>query len=155
LYNCSCLFDIVPEVKLSRKAERGELEYTNLEVPEMAAMFFHVEERKAWVRTGTHTIVYDRDPDYPRFERDPSGSVKRMLRIWLAERNVEKPLLRTYLGTVTFCFMKPSLKDLYRLFHLTTAAAKAAGQSARALRRDLADLLREYMSEECQEPDLV
>lgn len=121
----------------------------------MAAMFFHVEERKAWVRTGTHTIVYDRDPDYPRFERNPSGSVKRMLRIWLAERNAERPLLRAYLGTVTFCFMRPSLKDLYRLFHLTTAAAKVAGQSARTLRRDLADLLREYMSDEYQEPDLI
>jgi hypothetical protein len=128
---------------------------SQLEEPEMAAMFFHVEERKAWVRTGTHTIVYDRDPDYPRFERNPSGSVKCMLRIWLAERNAGKLLLRTYLGTVTFCFMKPSLKDLYRLFHLTTAAAKAAGQSARMLRRDLADMLREYMSEEYQEPDLT
>jgi len=121
----------------------------------MADMFFHVEERKAWVRTGTHTIIYDRDPAYPRFERDPSGSVKRMLRIWLAERSAGKLLLRTYLGTVTFCFMKPSLKDLYRLFRLTTAAAKAAGQSARALRRDLADMLREYMCEEYQEPDLI
>jgi len=121
----------------------------------MAAMFFHVEQRKAWVRTSTHTIVYDRDPDYPRFAQDSSGTVKHMLRIWLAERNAERPLLRAYLGTVTFCFMKPSLKDLYRLFHLTTAAAKAAGQSARALRHDLADLLREYMSEEYQEPDLT
>jgi hypothetical protein len=131
------------------------MKYPDLEMPKMAGMFFYVEERKAWVRTGTHTIVYDRDPDYPRFERNPSGSIKRMLRIWLAERSTEKPLLRTYLGTVTFCFMKPSLKDLYRLFHLTTAAAKAAGQSARALRRELADLLREYMSEEYQEPDLT
>jgi len=121
----------------------------------MADLYFHVEQRSAWVRTCTHTIVYDRDPDYPRFAQDPSGSVKHMLRIWLAERNAERPLLRAYLGTVTFCFMKPSLKDLYRLFHLTTVAAKAAGQSARALRRDLADLLREYMSEEYQEPDLT
>ena len=121
----------------------------------MAELYFHVEQRSAWVRTSTHTIVYDRDPDYLRFERDPSGSVKHMLRIWLAERNAGRPLLRTYLGTVTFCFMRPSLKDLYRLFHLTTAAAKAAGHSARALRRDLADVLREYMSEEYQEPDLT
>jgi hypothetical protein len=60
-----------------------------------------------------------------------------------------------YLGTVTFCFMRPSVKDLHRLFHLTTAAANAAGQSARALRHDLADLLREYMSEEYQEPHLT
>jgi hypothetical protein len=121
----------------------------------MAAMFFHVEQRSAWIRTGTHTIVYDRDPDYPRFERDPSGSVKRMLRIWLAERKADRPLLRAYLGTVTFCFMKPSFRDLCRLFHLTTKAAKTAGQSARALRRDLADMLREYMSEEYQEPHLT
>ena len=121
----------------------------------MADLYFHVEQRSAWVRTGTHTIVYDRDPDYLRFARDPSGSVKRMLRIWLAERNAEKPLLRAYLGTVTLCFMKPSFRDLCRLFHLTTKAAKAAGQSAKTLRHDLADLLREYMSEEYQEPDLT
>ena len=121
----------------------------------MADLYFHIEQRSAWVRTTTHTIVYDRDPDYRRFERNASGAVKRMLRIWLAERNADKLLLRAYLGTVTFCFMKPSLKDLYRLFHLTTAAAKAAGQSARTLRRDLADLLREYMSDEYQEPDLI
>jgi len=121
----------------------------------MAAMFFHVEQRKAWVRTGTHTIVYDRDPDYPRFERDPSGSVKKMLRIWLAERKADRPCLRAYLGTVTFCFIRPSFRDMCRLFHLTTAAAKAAGQSAKSLRRDLANLLREYISEEYQELHLT
>jgi len=114
----------------------------------MADMFFHVEQRSAWIRTSTHTIVYDRDPDYMRFARDPSGKVKRMLRIWLAERNADRPLLRAYLGTVTFCFMKPSFRDLCRLFHLTTVAAKAAGRSARVLRHDLADLLRKYIHEE-------
>lgn len=114
----------------------------------MADIFFHVEQRRAWVRTSTHTVVYDRDPDYIRFARDPSGKVKRMLRIWLAERNAEQPLLRAYLGTVTFCFTKPSFRDLCRLFHLTTAAAKVAGESAKALRHDLADLLRKYIHEE-------
>ena len=114
----------------------------------MADLYFHVEQRSAWIRTGTHTIVYDRDPDYPHFVKDPGGSVKRMLRIWLAEGDADRPLLRAYLGTVTFCFMKPSVKDLHRLFHLTTTAAKAAGRSAKALRRQLADMLREYMSAE-------
>ena len=121
----------------------------------MAAMFFHVEERRAWVRTSTHTVVYDRDPDYPRFARDPSGTVKLMLRIWLAEHKIDRPCLCAYLGTVTFCFMKPSFRDLCRLFHLTTGAAKATGQSAKALRHELADLLREYMYEEYQEPGLT
>jgi hypothetical protein len=35
-----------------------------------------------------------------------------------------------------------------RLFHFTTAAAKAAGESAKALRHDLADLLRKCFHEE-------
>ena len=45
----------------------------------MASMFFHVEQRRAWVRTNTHTVVYDSDPDYMRFARDPSGKVKPFL----------------------------------------------------------------------------
>ena len=111
-------------------------------------MFFHVEERRAWVRSSTHTVVFDRDPDYLRFAQDSTGKVKRMLRIWLAERNADRLCLRAYLGTVTFCFMKPSFRDMCRLFHLTTAAAKSADQSAKALRHDLADLLRKYIREE-------
>ncbi|MBN2594965.1 MAG: hypothetical protein JXA81_15775, partial [Sedimentisphaerales bacterium] len=107
-------------------------------------MFFHIEQRRAWVRTSTHTIVYDHDPDNPRFARDPNGKITRMLRIWLAEHKSEKPLLRAYLGTVTFCFIRPSYRDMYRLFRFATAAAKTAGESAKALRHDLADLLRTY-----------
>lgn len=114
----------------------------------MADMFFHVEQRSAWVRTSTHTIVYDHDHDYPRFARDPNGKVTRMLRIWLAEYKTDKPLLRAYLGTVTFCFIRPSFRDLSRLFHFTTSAAKAAGESAKTLRHNLADLLRKYFREE-------
>lgn len=114
----------------------------------MGDTFFHVEQRKAWIRTSTHTVVYDRDPDYPRFARDPGGSVKRMLRIWLAEPGSDRPALRAYLGTVTFCFTGPSFRDLCRLFHLTTKAAKVAGQSAKALRNELAVLLRNYIREE-------
>lgn len=114
----------------------------------MEAMFFHVEERRAWVRTSTHTVVYDHDPDYRRFVLDPTGTVKHMLRIWLAEPKGDRPYLRAYLGTVTFCFIAPSFRELCRLFHLTSKAAKAAGQSAKALRANLADLLRKYMREE-------
>ena len=29
-------------------------------------MHFVVEERKAWVRTQTHTLIFDRDPDFER-----------------------------------------------------------------------------------------
>jgi hypothetical protein len=118
----------------------------------MSTAFFHVEQRTAWIRTSTHTVVYDRDPDYPRFARDPGGSIKRMLRIWLAEPGSDRPFLRAYLGTVTFCFTGPSFRDLHRLFHLTTKAARTAGQSAKALRNDLATLLRKYIHEEYELP---
>jgi hypothetical protein len=114
----------------------------------MAGMFFHVEERRAWVRTRTHTVVYDRDPDYPRFSKDPSGTVKRMVRIWLAEPGSGQPHLLAYLGTVTFCFIGPSFRDLCRLFRLASAAAKAAGQSAKGLRNELAATLRRYILDE-------
>jgi hypothetical protein len=115
---------------------------------EMDGRFFHVEQRTAWIRTRTHTVVYDRDPDYPRFAKDPSGTVKRMVRIWLAEAGAGQPNLLAYLGAVTFCSVGPSFRDLSRLFHLTSRAAKAAGQSAKALRGDLAGLLRGYIREE-------
>jgi len=110
----------------------------------MDAVFFHVIERKAWIRTSTHTVVYDRDPDYPRFEKDPGGTVKSMLRIWLAEQRASEPYLLAYLGTVMFCFTGPSFRDLCRLFRFTSRAATAAGRSARALRYELSCLLREY-----------
>jgi len=111
-------------------------------------MFFHIEERRAWIRTHTHTVVYDRDPDYARFAKDSTGAVKRMLRIWLAEPKGDRPYLCAYLGTVSFCFMGPSFRELYRLFHLTSKAAKAAGKPAKVLRHRLAALLRMYIQEE-------
>jgi len=114
----------------------------------MAATFFHVEERRAWIRTSTHTIVYDRDPDYPRFEKDPGGTVKRMLRIWLAEPKGNQPHLVAYLGTVMLCFTGPSFRDLCRLLRFTTRAAKAGEQSAKALRHDLAGIVRAHLHEE-------
>lgn len=114
----------------------------------MDGMFFHTEQRSAWIRTQTHTIVYDRDPDFSRFSTDPSGTVKRMLRIWLAEPGTERPCPKAYLGTVTFCFAGPSFRELCRLFRLTSRAAKAAGQSARGLRSDLRALLRRYVRQE-------
>jgi hypothetical protein len=114
----------------------------------MSTMFFHIEQRRAWVRRHKRIIVYDRDPDYARFAQDPSGTIKLMLRIWLAEPKGGQPYLYAYLGTVTFCFTGPSVQDVFRLFRFTSKAATEANQSARALRRDLAVLLRKHIHEE-------
>ena len=37
-------------------------------------MRFHLEERRAWVRTSTHTVILDRDERFERFAGDPSGT---------------------------------------------------------------------------------
>ncbi len=111
-------------------------------------MFFHVEERRAWVRTHKRIIVYDRDPGYARFASDPSGTIKLMLRIWLAEPAVGQPHLLAYLGTAMFCFTGPSAREIRRLFRFASRAATAAGQSAGALRHKLGDLLRQYVRNE-------
>jgi len=107
-------------------------------------VYFHIEERRAWLRSRTHTIVFDRDPEFARFARDSSGTVKRMLRIWLAEQHGPRRHLHAYLGTVTFCATGPSFRDLRRLLHFTSRAARAAGQCARTARRCLCKILRRY-----------
>jgi hypothetical protein len=114
----------------------------------MSRMFFHIEQRKAWIRRHKRIIVYDRDPDYAHFAKDPNGTIKLMLRIWLAEPKGDTRYLRAYLGTITFCFIGPSIQDILRLFRFTSKAAMEAKQSPKVLRHDLAVLLRKYIQEE-------
>jgi len=111
-------------------------------------MLFHIEERRAWVRAHTHLVVFDRDPEFERFAKDPTGKMKLMLRIWLAEERHGEPHLRDYLGTVSFCATGPSFRDLWRLFRFTSVSAKQTGESARNLRLRLAAILREYIAKE-------
>jgi hypothetical protein len=111
-------------------------------------MFFHIEERRAWIRRHKRIIVYDRDPNYTRFANDPTGTIKLMLRIWLAESKGEQPYIHAYLGIVTFCFIGPSPQDILRLFRFTSKAATQARQSPKILRHDLALLLRKYIQDE-------
>jgi hypothetical protein len=110
-------------------------------------MFFHIEERQAWLRSHTHTIVFDRDPDFARFAQDPTGQIKRMLRIWLAERRGTERHLLAYLGTVTFCAMGPSPGDLRRVLRFASKAVAEAGQPAGPWRDRLSEILRRYADE--------
>ncbi len=103
-------------------------------------MHFVVEERKAWVRTQTHTLIFDRDPDFERFSRDRSGTVKKLYRIWLASTPSAQ---RTYLGSVHRCADRWSFRDLTRLFRRASAYASGAGVPSRGLRLQLAAFLRE------------
>ena len=110
-------------------------------------MFFYVEERQMWLRTGTHTALRDIDPIFARFAEDRRGQIQRLLRIWLAEPRQTKPYLRVYLGTVSCWAGASAYREFRRLFRFASRAAAGTGQPARDLRRLLVQTLRGYMRE--------
>ena len=108
------------------------------------SLFFYVEERRMWLRTGTHMALRDIDPQFARFLEGPRGQIQRMLRIWLAEPRQAKPHLRAYLGSVSCWAGASAYRELRRLFRLASRAATGTGQPARDLRRLLTRTLRAY-----------
>lgn len=96
-------------------------------------MRFFAEQRRAWVRTHTHTQILDRDPDFDRFSRDESGEVRRLYRIWFAGKDQRK----VYLGCLRLCSFARS--DLTRLFR---RVRELPGYPARELSARLAGFLR-------------
>ncbi len=105
-------------------------------------MFFHIEERHAWLRAATHTLVFDRDPDFETFRDNPSGIIKRLLRIWLAETRGERTLPRAYLGCIGFCAGGPSRWEIARVLRRTMACEETAGEPGRVLRHRLLAAIR-------------
>jgi hypothetical protein len=100
-------------------------------------MNFHVEERLAWIRTNPHTVVQDRDPDFPRFREDPTGSLMRTMRVWLTDRT--RP--SAYLGSVEVCRRRFARPGLYRML-------RRASSLDPALRRRLVRKIRRLTLEE-------
>jgi hypothetical protein len=110
-------------------------------------MFFYVEERRMWLRTGTHTVLRNVDPQFARFAEGQHGQMQRMLRIWLAEPPQTKPCLRAYLGTVNCWAGVSAYRDFRRLFRFASRAAAGPGRPARDMRRLLKRTLREHLHE--------
>jgi hypothetical protein len=102
-------------------------------------MHFHVEQRRAWVRTRSHTLVFDRDPDFEYFCKDRSGEIKQLYRIWLADTPANK---RAYLGSIRHCQTGWPYEDLIHLFRRASHSAKQVGIPPRTLRPRLAGFLR-------------
>ena len=66
-------------------------------------MNFVFQERQAFVRTGTHTVVRDIDPDYGYFRSVGNGVIAHLLRIWVQERRGRRCVPAAYLGSLRFC----------------------------------------------------
>ena len=54
-------------------------------------MFLVYEERRMFVRPGTHTVVFEHEPGFERFLHDATGRIDRFVRVWLAKRSERGP----------------------------------------------------------------
>lgn len=107
-------------------------------------MIFLFEERRAFVRTSTHTTVIDTDPDYAAFAAGAPGAVASLVRVWLARAAGREVVPEAYLGALALCPRGLSRTDLARLLRRLSAVAATAGEPVRPLRRRLMALLRRF-----------
>jgi hypothetical protein len=115
----------------------------------MADNIFITQERRAWMRLRSHTVVFDRDPEFVRYLMDPSGSVLSILRIWVAETVEGQPVIRYYVGSIRHCDCGGwmSRDELRRLFRHATVIARLVGERAKTFRGRLSRFLRDYFSQ--------
>lgn len=106
---------------------------------------FVTYERRAWMRLRDHIVVFDREPDFERFSRDTSGSVLRILRIWVAAPTSGSPVTRQYMGSVRR-FERGgwmSRRELLRLFRRARITARRVGENANTFCARLSEFLRD------------
>ncbi len=105
------------------------------------------KERRAWVRLASHTVVFDRDPEYARYSRDPGGDIIRILYLWLADAE-RGATIRHYLGSGRRYGRGGwvSYRELARLFRRTSIAARLVGESGPVLRHRLSRHLRRHFT---------
>lgn len=112
----------------------------------MRKNIFVTDEKRAWMRLRSHTVVFDRDPDFTRCQASPGGSVLSILRIWIAEPNDGESVIRYYLGSIRHCecggWMSPG--ELHRLFRRATTVARQMGEETKIFRARLSRFLRDY-----------
>lgn len=106
---------------------------------------FLTDERRVWMRLRDHVVIFERDPEFDRFRADPSGSVLRILRIWVAHPGPELCDVRHYVGSVRHweCGGWMSRRELFRLFRRATTTARRLEMSARSFRACLSRFLRD------------
>jgi len=118
----------------------------------MPTSIFVTRERRAWMRLQTHTVVFDRDPEFARFLTNASGSVLTILHIWVADVAAGPAVIRHYLGSVRHCACGGWMSrwELYRLFRQAKVTAGFVGEGTHTFRARLSSLLRDYFHEEKQ-----
>lgn len=108
-------------------------------------MNIHIEERRAWLRSKTHTIVFDRDADFDEVSTQGDGQPLRLLRVWLTDARGDPPRVRGYLGTLRLFDGVPSDDDLDGLRRRAVELAPLVRKRPRALESELTEALREFL----------
>jgi len=107
-------------------------------------MEFYIKERNAWIRSCTHTMVLDTDPDFHRFVHDDTGKFLRRLRIWVVDEKKINPVFRAYLGSAVFCDSGLSIPEVYSLFRRVAGCKVLQGKSRNLLRQKRSASIREH-----------
>jgi len=106
-------------------------------------------ERRFWMRLRSHAVVFDRDPEWPRFRDDPSGQVVRILQLWMTESRAASgatpDTARHFLGNVRYCQGWMSRAEVSRLYRRVTAAAHLEEQCGALWRTRLTQFLRQHI----------
>ena len=110
---------------------------------------FVTDERRVWMRLRDHVVIFEREPDFPRFAADPSGSVLHIVRIWVAYPESEGPRIQDHVGSVRHCERGGwmSHRELLRLFRRARGTARHIGEGVDTFRTRLSRLLRKYSAE--------
>jgi len=110
---------------------------------------FISDERRVWMRLRDHIAIFERDADFERFVADPSGSVLRVVRIWVGIPNSGSFQILQYLGSIRRCECGGwmSHRELVRLFRRATVVARELGEAADAFRGRLSLFLRAYFAQ--------
>ena len=109
-------------------------------------MFFHIEQRRFWIRTISHTLIHDREPLFDEFCQSQEGNIMRILRVWLADESNERLIPKAYLGSLRCCVIGPDRSELRRLLKRASASTALAGESSHVLCHQLKESIREYLS---------
>jgi hypothetical protein len=111
---------------------------------------FVTAERRAWMRLRDHIVIFEGDPAFVRFCKDPSGSILRVLRIWVETPVPDSQRVQHYVGSVRRCQCGGwmSHRELCRLFRRASVTARRLGEDASIFRTRLATFLREYFEEQ-------
>lgn len=107
-------------------------------------MQLHIVENRGWLRSSTHTLVLESDPEFTFFAQDEDGSIVRWLRIWADDARGGRPA-RRYIGCVGLCPQLPARSELVAIFRRMGACADRAGEPRRVLRHDLTRAIRQRL----------